>query len=66
MFTDILVWLGLSSLIGGFVIVTFITLALFFKKEVCFHEKNKLILTFELLLDICGWVFLVYMVIGVI
>jgi hypothetical protein len=50
-----LILLGLCVLISSFAIITFIVVALFFKKEICFHEKNKLILSFELFLILCGW-----------
>jgi len=50
----IIVLIGLAALFSGFAIVTFITISLFFKKEICFHEQNKLILCFELFLDFCG------------
>jgi len=54
----LLLIIGFCGITSGFGIVTFITISLFFKKQVCFHEKNKVILCAELFLDLCGWMFL--------
>jgi hypothetical protein len=54
-FVAMLILLGLCALVSGFAITTFITVSLFFKEQICFHEKRKLILGFELFLDFCGW-----------
>jgi len=63
---SILVLLGLCAIISGFAIVTFITTVLFFKKQICFYERSKIILCFEFFLDICGWIFIVLIIMGLI
>jgi hypothetical protein len=54
-FLTILILLGLSSLIAGFAIITFITVNLFFKEQICFQELTCVFHGFELFLVFCGW-----------